>query len=134
MFNENLSKFQRRSVQLFCSSIVLTAFLTMMVRSWFKDYHPTGAFAWLLAIVPALPFLGTIAIISRYITGEKDEFIRALVLLALLQGAVIALIITVVYSFLQNFLDIKGPPAMFYVDIFLIVSLFALRYHLRRSQ
>ncbi len=134
MFNENLSKFQRRSVQLFCSSIVLTAFLTMMVRSWFKDYHPTGAFAWLLAIVPALPFLGTIAIISRYITGEKDEFIRALVLLALLQGAVITLIITVVYSFLQNFLDIKGPPAMFYVDIFLIVSLFALRYHLRRSQ
>ena len=134
MFNENLSKFQRRSVQLFSSSIILTAFLTMMVRSWFKDYHPTGAFAWLLAIVPALPFLGTIAIISRYITGEKDEFIRALVLLALLQGAVITLIITVVYSFLQNFLDIKGPPAMFYVDIFLIVSLFALRYHLRRSQ
>jgi hypothetical protein len=134
MFNENLSKFQRRSVQLFSSSIILTAFLTMLVRSGFKDYHPTGAFAWLLAIVPALPFLGTIAVISRYITGEKDEFIRAQVLLALLQGAVITLIITVVYSFLQNFLDIKGPPAMFYVDIFLIVSLFALRYHLRRSQ
>jgi hypothetical protein len=134
MFNENLSKFQRRSVQLFSSSIILTAFLTMIVRSWFKDYHPSGPFAWLLAIVPALPFLGTIAIISRYITGEKDEFIRAQVLLALLQGAIITLIITVVYSFLQNFLDIKGPPAMFYVDIFLIVSLFALRYHLRRSQ
>jgi hypothetical protein len=134
MFNKNLSQFQRRSVQLFSSSIILTAFLTMMVRTWFNDYHPTGPFTWLLAAVPALPFLGTIVIISRYIAGEKDEFIRAQVLLALVQGAVITLIITVVYSFLQNFLDIKGPPAMFYVDIFLIVSMFALRYHLRSNQ
>jgi hypothetical protein len=134
MFNKNLSKFQRRSVQLFSSSIILTAFLTMMTRTWFKDYHPTGPFAWLLAVVPALPFFGTIVIISRYIAGEKDEFIRAQVLLALLQGAVITLVITVVYGYLQNFLNIEGPPAMFYVDIFLVVSMFALRYHLRRSQ
>ena len=134
MFNKNLSKFQRRSVQLFSSSIILTAFLTMMARTWFKDYHPTGLLAWLLAIVPALPFLGTIVIISRYITGEKDEYIRAQVLLALLQGSFITLIITIVYSFLQNFLNIAGPPAMFYVDMFLVASMFALRYHLRRSQ
>jgi hypothetical protein len=134
MFNKDLSKFQRRSVQLFSSSIILTAFFTMMVRTWFKDYHPTGLAAWLLAIVPALPFVGTVVIISRYIAGEKDEYIRAQVLLALLQGAVITLVITVVYSYLQNFLEIEAPPGIFYVDIFLIVSMFALRYHLRRSQ
>jgi hypothetical protein len=134
MFNKDLSKFQRRSVQLFSSSIILTAFLTVMVRTWFKDYHPTGPFAWLLAFVPALPFVGTIVIVFRYLSQEKDEFIRAQVLLALLQGAFITLVITVVYSYLQNFLDIKGPPAMFYVDIFLIVSMFALRFHLRSSQ
>jgi hypothetical protein len=134
MVNKNLSQFQRRSVQLFASSIIFTAFLTMMVRAWFKDYHPTGPFAWLLAIVPALPFIGTIVIASRYIAREKDEFIRAQVLLALLQGSFITLVITVVYSFLQNFLDISGPPAMFYVDIFLVASMFALRFHLRNSQ
>jgi hypothetical protein len=134
MFNKDLSQFQRRSVQLFSSSIILTAFLNMMVRTWFNDYHPTGTFAWMLAAVPALPFLATIVIISRYISGEKDEFIRAQVVLSLLQGAVITLIVTVVYSYLQNFLNIKGPPAMFYVDIFLVVSMFALRYHLRSSQ
>jgi hypothetical protein len=134
MFNKNLSQFQRRSVQLFSSSIIFTAFLNLMVRTWFKDYHPTGPFAWLLAIVPALPFVGTIVIAIRYIAREKDEFIRAQVLLALLQGSFITLVITVIYGFLQNFLDISGPPAMFYVDIFLIASMFALRFHLRSSQ
>ena len=134
MFNRDLSKFQRRYLQLFSSSIILTAFLTMMVRTWFRDYHPTGLPAWLLALVPALPFFGTIVVITRYINGEKDEYIRAQVLLALLQGAVITLVLAVVYSYLQNFLTIEAPPAMLYVDIFLIVSMFALRYHLRSSQ
>ena len=131
MPNKNLSQFQRRYVQLFSSSIILTAFLTLMVRTWFKDYHPTGPFAWLLAVIPALPFIGTAIIASRYIAQEKDEFIRAQVLLALLQGSLITLVFTVVYSFLQNFLVIPGPPAMFYVDIFLIASMFALSIHLR---
>jgi hypothetical protein len=134
MFNKNLSQFQRRSLQLFSCSIILTAFLTMMVRTWFKDYNPTGPSAWLLAILPALPFVGTIIIASRYIAREKDEFIRAQVLLALLQGSFITLILTVVYSFLQNFLHIPGPPAMFYVDIFLVASMIALRIHLRSGQ
>lgn len=134
MLNKDLSQFQRRYAQLFWSSIILTAFLTMMTRTLFKNYHPTGPFAWLLAVVPALPFIGTVVIASRYIAHEKDEFIRAQVLLALLQGSLITLISTVVYSFLQNFLDISGPPAMFYVDIFLVASMFALRIHLRNSQ
>ena len=134
MLNKNLSHLQRRYLQLFSSSIILAAFLTLMTRTWFKDYHPTGPWAWLLAIVPALPFIGTAIIASRYIANEKDEFIRAQVLLALLQGSLITLVFTVVYSFLQNFLQIIGPPAMFYVDIFLIVSMLALRFHLRSSQ
>ena len=134
MLNKNLSQFQRRYLQLFSSSIIFTAFLTMMTRTWFKDYHPTGPFAWLLALVPALPFIGTAIIVSRYIANEKDEFIRAQVLLALLQGSLITLVFTVVYSCLQNFLVILGPPAMCYVDIFLVASMFALRFHLRSSQ
>src|SRR6202012_245766 len=120
MLNENLSQFQRRYVQLFSSSIIFTAFLTLIVRTWFKDYHPTGSIAWLLAVIPALPFIGTTIIALRYIANEKDEVIRAQVLLSFLQGSLITLVLTVVYSFLQNFLVILGPPAMFYVDTFLI--------------
>jgi hypothetical protein len=134
MFNTNLSQLQRRSLQLFSASIIFTAFLTLMTRTWFKDYHPMGLLAWLLAIIPALPFIGTIVIAYRYISREKDEFIRAQASLALLQGSFITLVFTVVYSFLQNFLIIPCPPAMFYVDIFLAASILALRFHLRSGQ
>jgi hypothetical protein len=134
MLNKNLSQLQRRYVQLFSSSIIFTAFLTLMIRTCFRDYHPTGPFAWLLAITPALPFIGTAVIASRYIANEKDEYIRAQVLLALLQGSLITLVFTIVYSFLENFLKIPDAPAMAYVDIFLIASMIALRIHLRSGQ
>ncbi len=136
MFNKNLSKFQRRSLQLFSSSILLTAGLTMLTHELFRHHSnpPTGPLAWILAILPALPFLGTIYLCLRYLAREKDEFIRAQVLLALLQGAFLTLGATVVYTFLQNYLDIPAPPAMAYVDLFLITAMVALRIHLRNSQ
>lgn len=134
MFNKDLSRFQRRSLQLFSSSIIFTAFLTSMTRTWFKDYNPNGPIAWFLAVIPALPFIGTIVIAMRYLARETDEFIRAQVLIALLQGSLITLVFAVVYSFLENFLKIPGPPAMAYVDIFLVASMIALRLHLRSSQ
>jgi hypothetical protein len=136
MFNKDLSKFQRRSLALFSVSILLTALITMFVHDYFRHQHHgmTGPLVWLLALLPSLPFLGTILLALRYIRREQDEFIRAQVLLALLQGAFITLAFTVVYAFFQNYLDIPGAPAMTYVDIFLVASMIALRFHLRSGQ
>jgi hypothetical protein len=133
MPNKNLSRFQRRSLALFSASILITALITMFVHDYFRHQHhsTTGLLAWLIALSPSLPFLGTIFLALRYIARERDEFIRAQVLLALLQGSFITLAFTVVYAFLQNYLDIPGAPAMIYVDIFLIASMFALSIHLR---
>lgn len=135
MFKKKLSRVQRRSLQLFSSSILLTAGLTFFTHLHFRHQHqPTaGLLAWLLALLPALPFLGTMILCLRYLAQEKDEFIRAQVLLAILQGSFITMGFTVIYAFLENYLEIIGAPAMIYVDIFLISSMFALRYHLRST-
>ncbi len=134
MFNKNLSQFQRRSLQLFSSNIIFTAFLTMMTRTWFNDHHPTGPIAWLLALIPSIPFIATVIIAMRYLARETDEYIRTQVLLALLQGSLITLVCTVIYSLLQNFIKIPDAPAMAYIDIFLVASMIALRVHLRSAQ
>lgn len=134
MLNKNLSRFQRRSLQLFSASIIFTAFLTMMTRTWFNDHHPTGPIAWLLALIPSIPFIATIIIAMRYLARETDEYIRTQVLLALLQGSLITLVCTVIYSLLQNFIKIPDAPAMAYIDIFLVASMIALRIHLRSAQ
>ncbi len=134
MFNKNLSQFQRCSLQLFSSNIIFTAFLTMMTRTWFNDHHPTGPIAWLLALIPSIPFIATVIIAMRYLARETDEYIRTQVLLALLQGSLITLVCTVIYSLLQNFIKIPDAPAMAYIDIFLVASMIALRVHLRSAQ
>jgi hypothetical protein len=135
MLNKNLSRFQRRSLQLFSSSLLLTAGLTFFTHQYFRhqQHSTTGPLAWFLSVLPALPFLALMFICLRYLSQERDEYIRAQVLLALLQGSFITMGFTVIYAFLQNYLDITDAPAMFYVDIFLIASMFALRYHLRQT-
>jgi hypothetical protein len=70
----------------------------------------------------------------RYLARETDEFIRTQVLLALLQGSLITLVCTVIYSLLQNFIKTPDAPAMAYIDIFLVASMIALRVHLRSAQ
>jgi len=136
MLSKDLSRFQRRSLALFSASILLTALITMFTHDYFRHPHhsTTGLLAWTLALLPSLPFLGTIFLALRYIGRERDEFIRAQVLLALLQGSFITLAFTVVYAFFENYLKIRSAPAMAYVDVFLIASMIALRIHLRSAQ
>ena len=136
MLNKNLSRFQRRSLALFSASILLTALITMFIHDYFRrpQHSTNGLLAWTLALLPSLPFLGTIALALRYIGRERDEYIRAQVLLALLQGSFITLAFTVVYAFFENYLKIPSAPAMAYVDVFLIASMIALRIDLRSAQ
>jgi hypothetical protein len=108
----------------------------MFIHDYFRlEHHSTnGPLAWTLALLPSLPFLGTIVLALRYIGRERDEYIRAQVLLALLQGSFITLAFTVVYAFFENYLKIPSAPAMAYVDVFLIASMIALRIDLRSAQ
>jgi hypothetical protein len=136
VLNKNLSQFQRRFLALFSASILLTALITMFTHDYFRHQHhsTSGLLAWILALLPSLPFLGTIILALRYISRERDEFIRAQVLFALLQGSFVTLAFTVVYAFFENYLKIPGAPAMTYVDVFLVASMIALRIHLRIGQ
>lgn len=134
MLNKNLSRIQRRSLQLFSSSILFTAFLHIVVRelTHHTHLHPlVGPFAWLIAAISALPFLVTLLLALRYLAHERDEFIRTQVLFALLYGSFITVAVSVLYTELQNYVDIPAPPAMAFIDLFLVACMFALRFRLR---
>ena len=132
MFNKNLSRIQRRSLQLFSASIIFTAVLALVGRSIFHHHAGIGPLAWLVAVLAVAPFLGTILIALRYLAQEKDEFIRTQVERALLYGALITLAITTIYTSLQNYCGFGDPPVMAYVDIFLIAAMFSFRLQLNR--
>jgi len=71
----------------------------------FQRSHPTGAAAYLLAVLPAVPILAMIASAGLYLVEEKDEFQRNLFIQAMVWGVGLTLSVTTVYGCLEMFLD-----------------------------
>ena len=69
----------------------------------FKRAHPAGPLAWLLAILPALPIVGVIAAMGRYLVEESDEYLRAMETRKSLIATGFMLTVTTCWGFLQSF-------------------------------
>ncbi len=67
----------------------------------FPRYHPTGALAYLLAILPALPIIGRIVVVGLYLAEEKDEFQRTLFIQVMIWGIGATLSLTTAWGFLE---------------------------------
>jgi DNA-binding XRE family transcriptional regulator len=62
-----------------------------------------GPVVWLLGLIPGLAVLGAFYAIAMLIIEQKDEFIRMLLVRQTLIGTAIALSISTVWGFLENF-------------------------------
>ena len=69
----------------------------------FKRFHPAGPLAWLLAILPALPIVGIVAAMGRYLVEESDEYLRAMEVRKSLIATGFMLTVTTCWGFLQSF-------------------------------
>jgi Kef-type K+ transport system membrane component KefB len=65
--------------------------------------HASGAVAYVLAVLPALPIVGALVGTGAYLNEEKDEFQRNLFVQALLGGIAGTLSLTTVWGFLEDF-------------------------------
>jgi hypothetical protein len=127
---QNLSPLQRRFTGLFAFTLIATAIL-YGVHISFKEGHlgsngghsaPTLGYA--LSALPVIPFLAMMALIPRYFAREKDEFVRVLVIRALLWGFAVPLVIDTVWGFLW---PLSPVIPMMNVDLFCITAMIALR-------
>jgi hypothetical protein len=101
-------------------SVVMALYvLFLFLAVWiFKHYHPSGILAWLLAILPSIPIVGSLVIIGLYLTEEKDEFQRTVLIQSMLWAMGGTLAVTTVWGFLENFLHIL------HFDLYLVFPLF----------
>lgn len=67
-----------------------------------RHAHPQGLLLWALAIAPALPIIAVIAIMGLYLTEETDEFVRAMLVQAMLWGIGLTLAGCTAWGFLEN--------------------------------
>ena len=108
----------RRYTWRFCGAMLLyTVFLFLAVWE-FKHGHPTGAVAYLLAILPSLPIILGLVIFGLYLAEEKDEFQRTILVQSMLWGIGATLAVTSVWGFLENFVQVV------HFDLYLVFPLF----------
>ena len=98
----------------------------------FSAYHPTGLLAWLLAVLPALPLTGLLAIFGLYLAEEKDEFQRFIGVQSMLWGIGGTLAVTNIWGFLESFVHLRHLNPILDAVIFWIFVGISLPFLLRR--
>jgi hypothetical protein len=111
------SKAGRRYVyRLAPTMLVYIAFL--FIAQWtFHHHHPTGLLVYLLAVLPALPLIGSLALVGLYITEESDEFERSIIVQSMLWGLGGALSVGTIWGFLEDFAN-APHISIFHVYLF----------------
>jgi hypothetical protein len=107
---------QRRYTQRFVPTMALYI-ITFFAVTWeFAHRHPTGIVVYLLAVLPALPLIGTLAVVGLYLAEEPDEFERSIIVQSMLWGIGATLALSTVWGFLENFTGVRHIP-VFYVFV-----------------
>jgi hypothetical protein len=95
-----------------------TYLLFLSIARWtFHHHHPTGLLVYLVAILPALPLVGSLAVVGLYVAEESDEFERSVLVQSMLWGMAGALAISTIWGFLEDFAN-APHVSTFYVYIF----------------
>ena len=84
----------------------------------FVHWHPKGTLAYVLAVLPAIPCIGLLAVFGLYLAEEKDEFQRMLGVEGMLWGIGGTLSVTTVWGFLQSFAHIPHFQPIWTFPIF----------------
>ena len=93
---------RRYNVRVIGLSLLYAAFLLPAVYA-FKHHLVNGLFAWVAAILPALPIIGIFVAIGRYLVEEQDEYLRMLMIRQTLWASGFALSIATIWGFLESF-------------------------------
>jgi len=99
----------------------------------FRFGHLIGVVAYLVAVLPALPIIGALVGTGAYLTEEKDEFQRNLLIQSLLGGIGATLAATTVWGYLEDFthvphLDLILVYPAFWLFVAFSIPVVKLRY------
>jgi hypothetical protein len=70
--------------------------------------------------LPTIPIAGAVVLTGRYMSEEKDEFQRAVLVQALLGGIGATLVVTTVWGFLENYAHFQRLNILMIWPLYLI--------------
>jgi hypothetical protein len=126
--NPAAKRFMRRNL----ITMLLYALSLALSISVFLRFHPTGVLAYLLAVLPAIPLTGLLALFGLYLAEEKDEFQRSIGVQAMLWGIGGTLAVTNIWGFLESFVHFRHLNPILDAVIFWIFMGISLPFLLAR--
>jgi len=99
-------RFTWRFVPLMIGYSVLMVFSTGTIAS----QHPAGSTLAMLALLPAIPLVATIAVLGLYLVEETDEFVRHRHVVAMIWAVGAVLAVATVWGFLRTAGAVDEPP------------------------
>jgi hypothetical protein len=94
----------------------------LFIAQWsFHHLHPTGLIVYVLAVLPALPLVGSLAVVGLYIAEESDEFERSILVQSMLWGLGGTLAAGTIWGSLEDFANAPHIPTFYVFFFFWIV-------------
>jgi hypothetical protein len=111
---------QRRFVIRMWTMAALCVLFSLVAALVFRLSHPHGILAYLVGVLPALPIIGALVYTGVYLTEEKDEFQRNLLVQSLLGGTGAILAVITAWGYIEDF--VRAP----HLDLVWVYPLFWL--------
>jgi hypothetical protein len=136
---QRLSPLQRQTIIRIFASMMLMAVISTASHFTFEYGCRAKALVFLFAVLPAIPMFAIILLLGRYLARESDEFIRMMVVKALLWGAAVTVAGDMMQSALvalsAEFWSLDpGILTIMNFDLFFTASAFSVAIQLRRNR
>lgn len=128
--SKQLNPLQRRFVAMCSITLILTAAF-FACADIVRENHASPALVRTFTILPIFPFLAMMLLVPRYFAREKDEFVKTLVVRALLWAFALPMIVDTIWGFV---FPLQPVVSMLNVDLFCITAMFAVALQVRRYQ
>lgn len=128
-----LSRARRRYLLRLAPTMAVYAAFVYLTSWSFQHLHPAGVSVYLLAMLPALPLVGSLAVVALYVAEEADEFERSILVRSVLWGLGGSLAVSTIWGALEEFAQAPHRCALyayFFFWVFMAVSgvIIRLRY------
>ena len=128
-----LSTYQRRSLRFINIMMGICIALSIVLQAILERHNLSMPIRYGIAILAITPVLATIFAIARYLRGEKDEYMRNLVVASMLWGLGIVLTADIFFSYVEPLTSVV-PFGNISLDIFVLSASATLEIKLWRNQ
>ena len=96
------------------TAFMMCYFAFLLLANYLGDHFAlTGVASWLVALLLAVPVLGSILTMGRYLAEERDEYVRLLAIRSSLFATGLLLAIATVWGFLEQAAVVGHFPSSF---------------------